>query len=239
MLKTKKIQKLREHIIKELKYARRIGVNVITINIEPELLEKAIFEEKKDEKGNVYKKFAIENSLIQELDFTGISFENFNAIGQNLEKFYGIEIDPQKLYKKSLFDTKLRNAEIKSDSEDAFKDVNLEYASLKNCKGAVLNPQTIKNGSLAHTHLENIKIESYEEDQFKDIVMHHATIKNCEGAVLNPQTIYEKSLYGATIEGIGIVENKDTLNQLENVDSRNLKINAYFVGKERAIVRKR
>ncbi len=57
--------------------------------------------------GKTAKKFALPEDVLKRLDFTGISFDNFMAYKYDFSELHGVSINPNKVFKKSLWNSNL------------------------------------------------------------------------------------------------------------------------------------
>ncbi len=98
--------------------------------------------------------FALSKEILSKLDFTGISFDNFNASGYDFSNLTGISLNPQTVFNKSLKNSKLSGVNFIG----GFDDVNIVSADFTGSKNAVINPQTIKKRDLYNTKLDSTYI---------------------------------------------------------------------------------
>ena len=115
-------KELNEEQLKKLRYYLRNRLNgyegnkKIKINIDPKILEKLIFINIKN-KNSTYKIFDFDY-LIEKLDLSDVSFDNFNACNYDFSGLYGVKLNPQTIYKKDLCFSKLKGVEIIGPLDD-------------------------------------------------------------------------------------------------------------------------
>ena len=146
--------------------------------------------------------FALSKEILSKLDFTGISFDNFNASGYDFSNLTGISLNPQTVFNKSLKNSKLSGVNFIG----GFDDVNIVSADFTGSKNAVINPQTIKKRDLYNTKLDS----TYIIGSLSDCSIVDTNFKGVLNDVyVNPQTISGKSLHGTILDGVTIIGNYD------------------------------
>lgn len=88
------------------------------LNVQSELAEEILF----DINSNGMKIFAFPAELMKKVNFEGISFDGFLAIGFDFTGFKGISLDPQKVFDKNLSYANLNGVTI----INTFDDVKLD-----------------------------------------------------------------------------------------------------------------
>ena len=167
------------------------------IKIDGKVLEKVIFKYEEDEHQNKYKSFALYKKLIQKLDLSNVSFDDFKASGFNFSDLYGVCINPQKIYEKKLMNTICNGVKFIGPFEDA----NINYTDFTGSTGAIINPQKIWNKSLIGTVCNEVKFIG----PFDDCDIMKADFTGSTGAIINPQKIYDKTLCDTICNGVTFI----------------------------------
>ena len=149
MLNEENIKKLREELIKSLKQYQ--SKEKIKLNISGDILDRLIFDYYKSEDK---KRIAFDFNLIKKLDLTDALFDKVNVQNIDFTGSKGVKINPQIVYKKSLYSTKLADVEIVG----TFDETDVRYTNFKGSKGAKINPQTVHLQSLLGTMLTDVEI---------------------------------------------------------------------------------
>ena len=110
------------------------------LNVRSEVSEKILFDI--DEFG--IKTFAFPVELMKKINFDGISFDNFLAIGFDFTGFTGVSIDPQKVFDKNLSYANLNGVTI----INTFDDVKLDGVQ---SEGMIYKTWEIRAKKLAKT----------------------------------------------------------------------------------------
>ena len=156
-----------------------------------EEMRELIFDLKKDEAGIEYYVFnEILFNIKTKIDYSNVSFDNVSFIGLDLSRVHGIKFNPQKIYKKSLKNTKLgENIEVigndKVNQIDLFEGVTLSHTEFRGCKNVVINPQTIFEKDLQHTTLEAVTFNG----PFDGTSVWYTNFSKSRGAKLDPKTV--------------------------------------------------
>jgi len=88
------------------------------LNVQSELAEEILFNVNEDG----IKTFAFPTELMKKVNFEGLSFDGFLAIGFDFTGFKGVSLDPQKVYDKDLSYANLNGVTI----INTFDDVKLD-----------------------------------------------------------------------------------------------------------------
>ena len=156
-----------------------------------EEMKELIFDFKKDDSGNEYYVF---NNILYNvksvIDFSNVNFDNVFLAGKDLSRTHGIKFNPQKIYKKSLKNTKLGpNVEVigndKVNQIDLFEGVTVDHTEFNGCKNVIINPQTIYEKDLQHTSLEGVTFNG----SFDGVSIWYTSFSKSRGAKLDPKTI--------------------------------------------------
>ena len=190
------------------------------IIIKKSILEKLIFDNKlcyckNQDYDNIVKTckvFSVDKNILEKLDLSEVSFDDFLAENVDFSGLYGVKLNPQKVYSKSLCCSILNGVEIIG----SFDDVNVERTNFKGVLGNnKINPQKIYSKSLFCTKLCDMEITGsfdgvdLENTDFRGIIGHNE---------LNPQTVKLKTLHGTTLENVNII------GSFEDVDPEEMKI---------------
>ena len=193
------------------------------LKLKKSVLEKLIFDNKLcyckiQDYNNIIKTckvFSVDKSILKKLDLSEVSFDDFLAENVDFSGLYGVKLNPQKVYSKSLCCSVLDGVEITG----SFDDVNVERTNFKGILGNnKINPQTLNSKSLYGTNLSGIEIiGSYnnvnvERTNFKGILGNNK---------INPQKIYSKSLFCTKLCDMEITGSFDGVD-LENTDFRGI-----------------
>ena len=154
-------------------------------------MKELLFDLKKDESGTEYYSFnSILSNLKGKIDFSNVDFDNVSLIGIDLSRTYGVKFNPQKIYKKSLKNTKLgENVEVigndKVNQIDLFEGVILNHTEFRGCKNVVIDPQTIFEKDLQYTTLEGVTFNG----SFDGVSVWNTNFAKSRGAKLDPKRI--------------------------------------------------
>ena len=196
-MEKKNIESLRVLLIEKLKeYKKSNEKGHIKLNIDKQIFRQILFEDNQ---------FAIPNNLWKLLDLSGVSFDGVKISYIDFTGSKGVVIDPQKVYDKNLFDTKLAGVEIKG----SFDGVNIMKTDFTGYKGeVVMDPQKVYKKSLRGTKLANVEIKGLLDDV--DVV--GADFTGSNGAVMDPQKVYNKNLYVTKLANVEIIGSFDGVN---------------------------
>ena len=131
-----KIRLLREKVIQELSSLEE-GV-YIDLDFEPRIIELVLFDTIKTD-SYVYKKFGLPVDTLKHIDFTNISFDSFDARGKDFTGLYGVKINPQTIYYKSLHKAILKGVTFIG----TFDGVYIGEADFTGSTGAVIDPKKL------------------------------------------------------------------------------------------------
>ena len=124
-----KIKLLRDRVVEELSKVGE-GEHVL-LNYDPYILSLLIFDREYE-----FKKFALPREILMKIDFSNVSFDNFNVEGVDFTGLYNVKLNPQFLYKKSIYNTKLNGVTFIG----SFDETEIRYADFTGSIGAHINP---------------------------------------------------------------------------------------------------
>ena len=204
MANKKIIRKIRKILVDEVKNAEVHSVKLSDLDYEEDFIEEIVFDEyiKRGEKGG--KVFAKElKKVLDRFDFSGISFDNFRCIDFNFKGLYGIEIDPQKVYKLNLYGATL--SEVKFIG--SFAGVYINKANFRGSKGAKIDPNFLKADDIHDVVFTDVEFTSpfFQSNGFD----YSGYIKGCDftgshNAVINCN-IYYLGLYDNKFSGVRFI----------------------------------
>jgi len=207
-MRKKDIKELRKFIIDELTI---YSGDVITLDMfDDKTLDDLIFKYKKQvieidgkQKEIVKKTFALPPYALMKIDFSNVSFDNFDISSFNkYEMLKGIKINPQTVYDKNLSAREYKGITFIG----SFNDVKIENANFKGSFGAVINPQTVHNKNLKFTNFEDTKIIG----SFDECILGSTKFKGAMGKIkINPQTIYQNHLSNCVFDGVEFIGSFD------------------------------
>lgn len=137
-----------------------------------------------------------DSNIIKYLDFSDVSFDKIDVREVDFTGSIGVNLDPQKVYKKSLYKTKLGNIDFKGKS---FDGVNVQFADFTNTENVNLDPQTVKGKSL---YCSNVNGINFAFKLFSKVDVRGANFTGATKVWLNPQKVYGKSLRSCILNGI-------------------------------------
>ena len=193
------------------------------LKLKKAILEKLIFDDKlcyckTQDYNNIIKTckvFSVDKSILEKLDLSEVSFDDFLAENMDFSGLYGVKLNPQKVYSKSLCCSILNGVEIIGP----FDDVNVERTNFKGVLGNnKLNPQTVNSKSLYGAVLSGIEIVG----SYNNVNVERTNFKGVLGNnKINPQKIYSKSLFCTKLCDMEITGSFDGVD-LENTDFRGI-----------------
>lgn len=193
------------------------------IIIKKSILEKLIFDNKlcyckNQDYNNIVKTckvFSVDKNILEKLDLSEVSFDDFLAENVDFSGLYGVKLNPQKVYSKSLCCSILNGVEIIG----SFDDVNVERTNFNGILGNnKLNPQTVNSKSLYGAILSGIEIIG----SYNNVNVERTNFKGVLGNnKINPQKIYSKSLFCTKLCDMEITGSFDGVD-LENTDFRGI-----------------
>lgn len=193
------------------------------IKLSKNVLEKLIFDKKLcycgyQSDGNLIKNckvFSVNKEILKKLDLSIVSFDDFLVENIDFSGLYGVKINPQTVYAKSLCCSILDGVEIIG----SYENVNVERTNFKGILGNnKLNPQKVNAKSLYGTNLYGIEITG----SYDNVDVERANFKGVLGNnEINPQTVYAKSLFCTKLCDTKIIGPFDGVD-LENTDFRGL-----------------
>lgn len=127
----------------------------IRFDIEPKILEQIVFEYAEDDDNMFYKSFAFPEEIAKKIDYTGLSFDDFNAGYMDFSGFVGVSLNPQTIFNKDLYCTVLNGVHFNNPN---FFQVDISGAEFGGSTGAIIDPQVVRNLSLACTYLEDATV---------------------------------------------------------------------------------
>ncbi len=157
ILLTSEILSLRQTLREKLKQVEK---GPLKLEIEPDILDKIIFERSEgyysgyDFIEQIRKTFAIHFSLIKKLDLTGISFENVDVSNCNFANSFGVTIDPQKVYRKDLSETKLKDVTL----DGSFDGCIVRATDFSGSKNAIIYPELVLQGDIRGTNFKDAEV---------------------------------------------------------------------------------
>lgn len=169
MLNEKQLISLREYLEEQLSNYKFNEKRKIDIN--SNILEKLIFKEGANENAR-YKVFDINDELIQKLDLSDISFDNFYAYNFDFGELYGVKINPQTVYDRDLRHSILEGVEIIG----IFDGCKIRGIDFTGSTGAIINPQTIFENDLSFSNLDGVEIT----ESLDDCIIDFANFTNCK-----------------------------------------------------------
>ena len=113
------IDVIRDYLIESIKNSEE---EVIKPNLAQLTLESLLFKYLNDERTE--KTFALPFEILTRIDFTGISFDDFNCEGIDFSKLHNVTIKPSNVFKKSLKNAILIGVNI----DGSLDDINIEGA---------------------------------------------------------------------------------------------------------------
>ena len=190
-----KYDELRKILIEEVQNYN--GQSLIRLNIDKEVIEQIFFIPKIEtyiEDGRAHKEirgkiFApnIPMDILEKIDFSNFSFEDFNTNGFDFSKLQNVNINPQTLYEKSLYNCVCQGVTFVGN----FDEVSVQYVCFEGSKGAIINPQTIRNKDLSYNDCADVEFVG----DFDDVYVKGTNFKGSEGTIINPQTVLWKTLF--------------------------------------------
>ena len=124
------------------------GMHVM-LQYNPMLIDYILF--KYEDKG-AYKEFALPKKYLKKIDFSNVDFKDFKASEYDFTGLYGVKIDPQTIYKKNLFASKLNGVEFIGP----FKDVRIQSTDFTGSVGAQINPNELCYINTYAKHLKRV-----------------------------------------------------------------------------------
>lgn len=211
------------NIFKKIKYSNLTEKQKIslakTINDEIIFQYENIYEKRKVKIDKVFLKELIENELyillniyypncIRLIDFEGFSFDGINVSGKDFS-YTNANINPQKVYDKSLYYTNLEGIDL---SDKNFDGVFIEGANLIDTK-ANIDPQLVGEKSLYDTKLKGIRLRN---KSLKDVDIRHSDLRNTSAKIiisdLKENNKKEHPLHGTKVSGCKVYKGRtDTM----------------------------
>lgn len=200
-----KYDELRKILIEEVQNYN--GQSLIRLNIDKEVIEQIFFIPKIEtyiEDGRAHKEirgkvFApnISMDILEKIDFSNFSFEDFNTNGFDFSKLQNVNINPQTLYEKSLYNCVCQGVTFVGN----FDEVSVQYVCFEGSKGAIINPQTIRNKDLSYNDCADVEFVG----DFDDVYVKGTNFTGSKGVIINPQKLKKKSLWETVCFGVKFV----------------------------------
>lgn len=169
----------------------------LKITLPPKLLENLIFV-RKNINGDCYLEPAFDFNLIKKLDLTNASFDNVDIRCLDFTGSYGVVLDPQKVYQKSVIKTILASTKIVGD----FDDVIVTFADFTRSHGAKIKPEKVASKDLSYTKLCDVEFTG----TFDNCNIIGSDFTGSRGAVINPQTIHNKDLSHTVLSDAEVID---------------------------------
>ena len=156
------INKIRKILVDMIKVADYHSIKIKDLGFDDEFIEYLLFDVNKNNKKNFAKKIV---KVLDKIDFSGVSFDNFYCESYDFSNLYGVCINPQTILHKSLIDVKLCDVEFIGP----FDDVNICRADFTGSKGAKIDPQKVSGKDFYKTILTDAEIiGSFEGIRIKE-----------------------------------------------------------------------
>ncbi len=207
-----KYDELRKILIEEVQNYN--GQSLIRLNIDKEVIEQIFFIPKIEtyiEDGRAHKEirgkvFApnIPMDILEKIDFSNFSFEDFNTNGFDFSKLQNVNINPQTLYEKSLYNCVCQGVTFVGN----FDEVSVQYVCFEGSKGAIINPQTVLWKTLFRTICTDVEFIG----SFDDVAVDYTNFTGSKGTKINPQKVRNKSLIGAICSDVEFIAPLDGVN---------------------------
>ena len=180
----KDIKVIRKVFANEISKAKTDTIKVKDLGYEDEFLNEILFEE--NEKGG--KTFSKEIlPVLTKIDFTSVDFGGFFCRDYDFSKLKGVEINPQRVYNKSLYGAKLRGVKFIGP----FDEVDIVTAKFTGSIGAKIDPEKILKKEIHYTDCCDVEFIG----SFESLKISFVSFKGSKGAVINPQLLGSKSMY--------------------------------------------
>jgi len=193
------IKDIRRYLLKELESYEG---EPIKLNLDSNTLKEILFDY--DKETNSYKLIERFHSsqkenidtrkLLQKIDFSNVSFDNVNIRGIDFTNFKGVKINPQTIYEKSIWMSKLCGVEFIGP----FDNVQIINTDFTGSVGAVIDPQTIYGKYISGTKFSGVTFTG----PFDDVYIQNVDFKGSTGAVINPTTVRERNLANSCFSGV-------------------------------------
>ena len=165
----------------------------VLLPLSSEEIRELFFDLRKDNKtGELY--YILNDDMLSirdKIDYSNFSFDNVFVGGENFCRMYGVKLNPQTNYDKSLKNTTLKGVVFIGNNNlneiDLFEGVNIEEADFTGSIGAKINPQTIHDKNLSNATLTDVDFTGFS---FKGAKVWRTNFKGSKGAVLNPNELY-------------------------------------------------
>lgn len=203
------ITRLRKILIDELKdYPGK----PILLPFDDVLLEKILFDY------SCYRGKEFETSIseiLTKINYSNISFKNFNALKFDFSSYVGIKINPQELWQYDLNYAICKGVEFTG----SFDNVKIRGTNFTGSTGVKIDPQTIDSKSLLKTICCDVEFIG----SFDGVMLESANFKGSRGARINPQEVAKRNLKNticANVKFIGPYGSKPNFEGLE-IDGAN------------------
>jgi len=144
--------RLREVLVEELKDK---NCKPVKLPFDEEFINELLFIG--DE---VYKTFPeILKPILSKIDFSNVNFDGFVAHDFDFSPFFGIKLNPQKIYSKKMQGSIFKGVEFIGP----FDGAEISGADFSGSKGAKINPQTLGNKSLRNVKCKDVEFIGFPE----------------------------------------------------------------------------
>lgn len=124
------IGKVREKLVEVI----RASEEIVRLDYSPTELDKILFNYGNDNAFKSFKSFALPMDVLQKIDMSNVSFDDFNAYSFNFGELTGVRLDPNKLYNRSARYTVFSGVTFL----DEFRDCYIEGCDFGGSKNAVI-----------------------------------------------------------------------------------------------------
>lgn len=190
-LDEERIEELRKSLIKKLK--QYDGKEKVSIKFKEVKLEDLIFVYTEKNK----KEFAFDIRLIEKLDLTGVSFDDFKCSGINFFKLKGVSINPQKVYNKDLSSSNFNGVTF----TDTLDGCEVFGASFYGSKGAKVDPRTVKDKQWLCVDCSDVTFTA----PFDGCEINMTDFDGSEGAIIDPSTLSNREFCSCIFKGVEFI----------------------------------
>ncbi len=165
-----KIENLREHLIENLKSVEE-NKRVLITEYEPDILELLLFctpnqnslvdEYGRRKRGK--KIFALPKEILKKIDFSNVSFEDFEAINYDFSDLYGVKINPKGM---NLSYATLKGVEFIG----GFDNSTIVGANFSGSKGCYLDVQKLRHQKFPIKWFHDVVVCNLTNCKFKDVI---------------------------------------------------------------------
>lgn len=122
----------------------------VRFDINPKIMGQIVFEYVEDENCVISKTFAFTTDIAKKIDYTGLSFDDFDASFVNFSDFVGVSLNPQTVRCKDLYGSILKGVHFNNTN---FFQVDVREADFSGSIGAVIDPQIVRDRDISCTDL--------------------------------------------------------------------------------------